>query len=93
MCRETRAAYIVLLVALSLTALVLFILITLPDMFEHKSPGQRLADEVYACERRLKFPEPDEIDYTQVKRERGHELGACLDKMRTSLWYQIFQGR
>jgi hypothetical protein len=74
-------------------AVVLFAWVLVPISISYKSPGQRLADEVYACERRLKFPEPDEIDYTQVKRERGHELGACLDKMRTSLWYQIFQGR
>jgi hypothetical protein len=74
-------------------AVVLFAWVLVPISISPKSPGQRLADEVYACERRLKFPEPDEIDYTQVKRERGHELGACLDKMRTSLWYQIFQGR
>jgi hypothetical protein len=93
MCRETRAAYIVLLVALSLTALALFILITLPDMFEHKSPGQRLADEVYACERQLKFPEPDEVDYWKTRNDRGRELGVCLDNMRSSRWYQLFGHR
>jgi hypothetical protein len=80
------------LLIIGAVAVVLFAWVLVPMSISQKSPGQRLADEVYACERRLKFPEPDAVDYPQVSRARGHELSACMDQRRRSLWYQIFHG-